>query len=312
MTLHRTLLPWCLALLLTPSGYAASARYSSGTATLHSVEAGNPDIFSSSNSSLPDAPDAAAIDELRRSSQPMGFGRNTALRLHTGMFSQWAVGSTLSVGGLGFQVATSLRTKMNLRLGASMLNYSPTIVEEGIPIDGRVRMRSANVGVDVYPYRGSFHITPGVTLYNGNRMTAATNIVPGSSFTINDDLYVSDASDPVNGQFDVNLGRKIAPSLTVGWGNMLKRSKNWNMQTDLGIQYIGRPSFTLVMTGTVCEPNNPSNGCTSIQSDPDSLSDLQQEQASVNQAIQILRFYPILTTSLSYRFGHKTATTYWR
>ncbi len=86
-----------------------------------------------------------------------------------------------------------------------MLNYSPTIVEEGIPIDGRVRMRSANVGVDLYPYRGSFHITPGVTLYNGNRMTATTSITPGGSFTINDDLYVSELSDPVHGWFDVSL-----------------------------------------------------------------------------------------------------------
>ncbi len=84
------------------------------------------------------------------------------------------------------------------------------------------------------------------------------------------------------------------------------------MQTDFGIQYIGRPKFTLVMTGTVCEPNNPSNGCTPISQDPTSVSDLQQEQATVNQDIQILRFYPILSTSLSYRFGHKTSTTFWR
>jgi hypothetical protein len=308
MTTHRTLLTLCFALLSTQFGNAASVSGESGRADA----AGTPDIFSSSSSSLPDAPDAAAIDEMRRSNQPMSFGRNTSLRLRTGPFSQFAMGTTLSIGGLGFQVATPLATKLNLRVGASMLNYSPTIMEEGFPIDGRVRMRSANVGVDVYPYRGSFHITPGITLYNGNRMTATTSIAPGGSFTINDNLYISDASDPVRGWFDVKLGPRIAPSLTMGWGNMLKRSKNWNLQTDFGIQYIGRPSFTLVMTGTVCEPNNPSNGCTSIQSDPDSLADLRQEQATVNQDIQVLRFYPILSTSLSYRFGHKTSMTYWR
>ena len=303
MKIFGSALTICLTLALTPFGFAA---------TTNAAYEVNPDPVYSSSVTLPDAPDAAAIEEARLGRQPIGFGRNTSLRLHTDRFSSVAIGTTFGSGGLGFQLATPLMTKINLRVGASMLNYSPTIVEEGIPIDGAVRLRSANVGFDVYPYHSSFHITPGVTLYNGNRMTAQTSIVPGSSFTINDNLYVSDATDPVNGVFDINLGKKIAPSLTVGWGNMLKRSKNWNLQTEFGVQYIGRPSFTLVMTGTVCEPNNPSNGCTSIQSDPDSLSDLRQQQSDVNNAIQVLRFYPIITTMIGYRFGHKTATTFWR
>ena len=303
MKIHGSALSVCLTLALAPFGFAATTTAGS---------AANSDVVFSSSVSLPDAPDAAAIAEARLGRQPMGFGRNTSLRLRTARFSFVAIGTTFGTGGVGFQLSTPLLTKINLRAGASIFNYNPTIVEQGIPINGEVRLRSANVGFDVYPYHNSFHITPGVTLFNGNRMTAKTSIAPGSSFKINDNVYISDATDPVNGQFDVSLGGKIAPSLTLGWGNMLKRSKNWNLQTEFGVQYIGRPSFTLSMTGTVCEPNNPSNGCTSIQSDPSSLSDLQQEQASVNQAIQPLRFYPIITTIIGYRFGHKTATTYWR
>src|ERR1019366_8392044 len=97
----------------------------------------------------------------------------------TARLSFVAIGTTLGSGGVGFQLATPLMTKINLRAGASMFNYSPTIVEQGIPITGAVRLRSANVGFDVYPYRNSFHITPGVTLFNGNRMTAKTSIAPG-------------------------------------------------------------------------------------------------------------------------------------
>jgi len=95
----------------------------------------------------------------------------------------------------------------------------------------------------------------------------------------------------------------------MGWGNMLKRSKNWTMQTDFGIQYVSTPKFTMVMTGSVCTPQD---GCTRIQDDPDTVANLAQQQADVNQEIRILRFYPILSTSLSYRFGHKTDTTFWR
>lgn len=309
MTIHRILLTVCSALLSTQIGFAAAASGESGGAALRADAVRDPDAFSSSSSSLPDAPDAAAIDEMRRTSQPIGFGRNTSLRLRTAAFSQFAVASTFGLGGLGFQAATPLRTKINLRLGASMLNYNPTIVEQGIPIDGRVRMRSANVAVDVYPYRGSFHISPGVTLYNGNRMTATTNIAGGNHFTINDMDYVSDPTDPVHGWFDVRLGGRIAPSITMGWGNMLKRSSNWTMQTDFGIQYVSTPKFTLVMTGSVCTVQD---GCTRIQDDPGTVANLAQQQSDVNDAIQVLRFYPILSTSLSYRFGHKTSTTFWR
>ena len=302
MKLLGSALTICFTLALTPFGFSA---------TPHTEPAPNPDIFSTSNASLPDAPDAQAIQQARLG-QPIHFGRNSNLRLHTDPFSFVAIGGTVGSGGAGFQIATPLMTKINLRVGASMLNYSPTLIEQGIPIEGAIRLRSANVGFDIFPYRGSFHITPGVTLYNGNRMTAKTAIVPGSSFTVNDNLYTSDITDPVHGSFDISLGGKIAPSFTMGWGNMLKRSKNWTMQTEFGIQYIGTPVFTLVMTGTVCEPNNPSNGCTSIQSDPSSLADLRQQQADINKAIQPLRFYPIITTIVAYRFGHKTATTFWR
>jgi hypothetical protein len=309
MKIHSVALYMCLVLLATPIAFAASVYSTSGGWTRYVEDRINPDIAMSSSSSLPDAPDAAAIEEVRAGGQPMGFGRNTSLRLHTGPFSQIAIGSTLGVGGLGFQVATSLATKINLRLGASMLNYSPTIIEEGIPISGAVRLRSANVGVDLFPYRGSFHITPGVTLYNGNRMTATTFIAGGQGFTINDTDYTSDLTDPVRGSFDVSLGKRLAPSLTVGFGNMLKRSSNWTVQTDFGVQYVGQPKFTLTMTGSVCDPTD---GCTRIQDDPGTVQNLQQEQVTVNQEIQVLRFYPILSTSVSYRFGHKTSTTYWR
>jgi len=198
---------------------------------------------------------------------------------------------------------------MNLRVGGNFLNVNASMDEQGFPIQAAVRLRSLNAGIDLYPYRNSFHITPGVTMYNGNRMNATTSIAGGQHFSINDTDYTSDMADPVHGTFDVSLGHRFAPSLTMGFGNMLRRSTNWSLQTDFGVQYIGAPKFTLVMNGSVCDP---SDGCGKLQGDPDTVANIAQQQLDVNQEIRVLRFYPILTTSLSYRFGHKTALTYWR
>jgi hypothetical protein len=291
--------------------FAASSAYASPAAKVEWPEVTrDPVTVSSSNSgSLPDAPDAAAISAASMGESTRGYGRNSRLRLETPPFSQWAVATTVGLGGMGVQVSTALATKINLRVGGSFLNLNPVVVEQGIPIDGAVRLRTLAAAIDVFPYRGTFHISPGLTMYNGNRMTAVTNIVPGSQFTIEDTVYTSDITDPVHGTFDVSLGKRFAPSLTMGFGNMLKRSKNWTVQTDFGVQFVGRPNFVLNMTGTACDV---ADGCTRIQDDPNTVANLAQQQSDINQDIQPLRFYPILTVGVGYRFGHKTATTYWR
>jgi hypothetical protein len=265
--------------------------------------ANNPDpvIYSSS---LPEAPGAVLS-----SKDGISWGPATRLRLHTSAFSGVAVGVTLGADGLGFQLATPLATKINLRVNTSFLNYNPSLVEQGIPIDGSIKFRSIGAGVDIYPYRNTFHITPGFTFYNGNTADATVNIAPGGAFTINDTNYTSSYTDPVHGTFDMSFGRKIAPSLTVGFGNMLRRDTHWSIPSEFGFQYIGQPKFVLNMQGSVCDV---SDGCTAIMSDPGTVANLQQEQADINKDIAPLRFYPIAKVGLSYRFGHVTKMSLWR
>jgi hypothetical protein len=217
---------------------------------------------------------------------------------------------TLGSGGLGLDLSTPLMTKVSLRVGASFLNYSPRLLEQGIPVDGTVRLRAVNVGLEYFPYRGSFHVTPGVTLYNGNHVFATTYIAPGAHFTIDDTDYVSDPTNPVHGFFDMTFGKKIAPSITVGWGNMLqRRGGNWSVPVDFGFEYLGRPKFVLNMDGGVC---TPSNGCDAISSDESAVQNLAQQQKDVNEAIGRLRFFPILKVGVAYRFGHTEDTRMWR
>jgi hypothetical protein len=309
MKFNPRVLSLCLAALSVPFAYAEplcpATRLFGVCPTALLASTYLPE--SSSRNALPDAPDAvlsaAYFDHVRRP-----LGADTALRLKTRPFSALAIGMTGGVAGLGFQIATPLATKINLRGGFSFLNYNPNVTEEGIPIAGQIRFRTAYAGVDVYPYRSTFHITPGVTMYNGNRATAVTNIAPGQSFTINDVDYTSDLTDPVHGTFDVSLGRKFAPSITVGFGNMLRRESHWSVPVDFGFQYVGQPNFVLNMQGTVCDV---SDGCTPIKDDPDTQANLAQEQATVNREIAPLRFYPIVTFGLSYRFGRIHEMSVW-
>jgi hypothetical protein len=239
-----------------------------------------------------------------------GMGPSTGLQLYTRPFSSIAVASTVGVGGIGFQLATPLASKINLRGGFQFLNFSPFMNADGLPIQGQIKLRSANLGVDFFPYRNTFHVTPGLTFYNGNHMMATSAIAPGQTFSVNDDTYTNSLNDPVSGVFQVSLGHKVAPSFTVGFGNMLPRKGSaWSIPVDFGVEYAGTPKATLSMQGTVCDP---SDGCFKIQFDPDSMTNLMQEQNTINHDIAVLRFYPIFQIGVSYRFGRKVSTPYWQ
>jgi hypothetical protein len=304
MKIDRTAMVVCLAALCAPFSYASSPLNVNGSGA-----AATDPVRASSSSVLPDAPDAALNEVVRPSKGGSNYGPNTRLELRTRPFSSFAIGLSGGAGGVGVQVATPLATKINLRGGFSFLNYNPTIVEDGIPIDGAIKFRSVFAGVDLYPFHNTFHITPGFTLFNGNKAVATTNIPGGSNFEINDTNYWSDAADPVHGSFDVSFGHRYAPSLTVGFGNMLRRESHWSIPVDFGFQYIGTPKFTLQMQGSVCDP---ADGCTTIASDQDTQTNLAQEQVDINKDIAPLRFYPILTIGVAYRFGHNVKMSLWR
>ena len=214
-------------------------------------------------------------------------------------FSAFAVQVKAGVAGVGFDLATPLARKVNLRGGASFFNYGHHFDEDGIGVDGTLNFRTVNASVDFFPFGGGFRISPGVVLYNGNHVTANASVPGGQSFTLNGVNYTSSMTDPVGGTFDVSFGHKVAPSLTVGFGNMIPRSgRHWSVPIEIGFEYIGPPLIALNLTGSACN----SGFCASVQNDPTIKANVQKEQADLNSDISPLRFYPIASIGVGYRF----------
>jgi hypothetical protein len=124
-------------------------------------------------------------------------------------------------------------------------------------------------------------------------------VPPGQTFDLNDDTYTSSASDPLHGTADLSFGRKVAPSFTLGWGNMIPRSgKHFSVPFEVGFEYIGRPMLTYDFAGSACSPE----GCAPVQSDPEFQMDRVAEQAKLNSDLAPLRFYPIISVGLGFKF----------
>ncbi len=127
----------------------------------------------------------------------------------------------------------------------------------------------------------------------------------GQAFSLGDGDYTSSTTDPVHGTFDLAFGSKAAPSLTVGFGNILPRKpgKHFSVPFEFGFEYIGPPTVTLTLAGTACQQGQPAViGCQSIASDPTTQANIRQEQTDINSDLSPLRFYPIVSIGLGYKF----------
>jgi hypothetical protein len=266
-------------------------------ATLSQQPSSQPASFSSSLAAaeilpLPEAPST-------RSHRSDANTNARITRLPMRPFSAFAAGLTFGSGGVGLQVATPLSEHFNLRAGASFFNYNGSFNDSGLLINGQLKFRAVTAALDWFPFVSSFHISPGILLYNGNSFNANYTVPGGQRFDLGDGTYTSDPNNPVNGSGSVSFGSRVAPTITAGFGNMIPRTGgHLSFPVEFGVEYIGPPKINFNLQGSACN----SDGCGDIQSDPSYKPNLQQELDDINSDIHPLRFYPIVTAGVAYRF----------
>ncbi len=217
-------------------------------------------------------------------------------------FSKIAIGVTLGTFGPGVELATPLSRRTNLRVDGSFFNYGLSLSNSGVNYDGNLNVREARASYDFFPFHGAFRLSGGVTFYNSFN-AGATAIVPaGSTVTLNSVNYYSGAADPLHGSASLVFGRKVAPTFTFGWGNVIPRSgRHLAFPVEIGAAYTGTPTFALNMAGTACAVSS-TEGCAAAAADPSFQANLTAERNKIKNDLAPLRFYPILNAGVSYRF----------
>ncbi|MGC2617946.1 MAG: hypothetical protein WA414_02835 [Acidobacteriaceae bacterium] len=230
-----------------------------------------------------------------------GGGRTAAAaEEHSRPFSGFAIGAKAGLLGIGVEAATPLAHRLNLSGGMNFFSYSDHLTDDGIPYDATLRFRSAEASVDWFPFVKSFHISPGVLLYNGNQITATAAVPGGTTFTLNNVTYMSSTTDPVTGSGSLKFN-KAAPKVTVGFGNMIPRNgHHFSVPVELGFAYVGDPKVALNLTGTACDPNG--SYCQSIATTPQIQANVLAQQMKIAKDAQPARFYPLVSLGLAYSF----------
>jgi hypothetical protein len=205
----------------------------------------------------------------------------------SGRFTVGVTGGTL---GIGPEISYRLTDNFGIRGNATFLSVSHDIDSDDINYDGKVKLKSGGVMLDVYPFGGGFRISGGARI-NKNKARGIGKPNNGT-YTINGVQY--DANSFVTSvRADTDI-KDFAPALTLGYGGGI--SSGFTFGVEAGALFQGRVKVKpLTITGQ-CATNPAQIGCSNI------VADLEAERQSVNDDIDGYKVYPILQISLGYRF----------
>lgn len=219
-------------------------------------------------------------------------------------FRNFGIGTYESPLGFGGRVATSLTRGLVLRAGGSYFSFSTNQTSNGIPFTATIVLQSEEAQVDWYPFHTGFHLSPGVQFGNSSRLYGNAFIPAGNSFTLNGTNYYSGAAGPVQASGSARF-RHTSPMLTLGWGSWVRRNArqgHWAFPFELGAVYNEAPATTLNFSGVVCA-DAAQVDCENVANDPGVQANIQAERVKMHNNANYIRFYPIISGGIVFRFG---------
>jgi len=216
--------------------------------------------------------------------------------------SQTYGGAAVKLGtlGIGFDGAVAATDRSNVRVGFNFFNFNHDFDNDGITLAAHLKLRSVTAQFDFFPTGGSFHVSPGLMIYNGNRVEATAFVPAGQQFTLGGDRLLSNPSNPVNGDAKVSF-EKVAPQITIGWGNIATRGdRRWSIPVELGVVFSRAPTGALNLGGSACLPNG--TNCRNVATEPLLQADVRQQEADLNHDLEVLKIIPVISFGFGYRF----------
>jgi hypothetical protein len=219
------------------------------------------------------------------------LGRFRVLLTAWVLFFAWGAaadntGVTAKIGtlGPGVELGHAFNDSFGIRLGVNKWNHSKDRTENGVDYDAKLKLSSFQLLADWYPFGGVFRVNAGL-VSNGNKFTLTAKPSGSGTFTFNGVTYTSSQVGSVDGQVDFN---KTAPYFGIGWGT--SAGTGLTLSADMGVLFQGKPKSKLSL---VC---GSAVNCSQL------TSDVNAEQAKLDDSLNNFRYYPVVSIGLGYRF----------
>lgn len=191
----------------------------------------------------------------------------------------FALGGKAGTLGLGIEATTGLSERWNLRAGINHYSFKYDETASDVRYDIELDLRSTALLLDWHPFNGIFRFNIGI-VHNKNQ--ADLTATPTANQTIGGTTYTPGQIGTLNGNVSF---KKTAPYAGVGWGKAVSKRGGVSFNAEVGALFQGAPEVTLTSSsGTV------------------SQADLRREEQEIENDLDDLKIYPVLSVGLSYQF----------
>lgn len=195
--------------------------------------------------------------------------------------SRVAIGAQGSTVGFGPEIAYSVSPHFTVRGVGNYLSFDYDETYDGIDYDLDVDLMSGGGFVDYHPLRNGFHLTLGA-LYNGNEAGLGATAGPGA--TIGGFTVPGGQTAGLRGDLSVD---EFSPYVGLGYDTTFTSRSAWTFTVRAGVLYQGNPDVALRQT----------SGATTIPQ-----ADLDAEARNIEDDLDLVEFFPVLSIGLNYRF----------
>lgn len=198
-----------------------------------------------------------------------------------------AVAARLGTTGYGAEFALGLTEHLAVRGGYGAGSFNYNVTESDVKYKTRLKPSVGLLTLDVHPFAGWFRLSGGLGL--NNTKADGTADTTSGTIDINGTTYNTSEVGIVQGKITF---KKAAPYLGLGWGTPAKSSAGLYFTSDIGVMF---SKATGTINGT-CAPSLPAPTCAALQ------SDLDAEAASFKHDVEKVKYYPVITLGLGWRF----------
>ncbi|MGB0922030.1 MAG: hypothetical protein ACPG06_00615 [Alphaproteobacteria bacterium] len=206
--------------------------------------------------------------------------------------AEFGVGANVSTLGAGVEGQYKPWNWLGLRLGTNMANFETTANSSSTNYKYKIDFRSVGLVADIYPFSTGFRLSAGGR-YDLNKIDyeARPDGCPESETpeecNTPEFLLQGASLASVEGKVRVN---RFAPYAGFGYDGALVKSGRVRFAMDLGVLYQGDPKVTMQASSASQSPVAPPGNT------------FERQERDIAQDLQWMKFFPVVSVSLGYRF----------
>jgi hypothetical protein len=195
--------------------------------------------------------------------------------------SGFFIAPQVSTLGLGVEGGYRINEYFGVRGAANFLNLDRDLSTDNIDFDGKARLGSFGATADLFPFGGGFRLSGGLRVNDNHGDLTGT---ADRNVTLNGNTYTPAQIGRVDSHVEFS---RISPYVGIGWSGTIF-SPNVYFAADLGVLFQGDPKVSLSATGAAANPQ--------LQ------ADIVRVQRDVEDKVNRLAVYPVVSFSIGYRF----------